>query len=160
MRGTNLAMTRGGLPRPRWDNRDMRPSTSRGATHPWGEQDTPYLEIGGDEEVRALVDSFYDIIEDESPQLRAMLPRKTTGSRQKLYEFLSGWMGGPQLYWEKHGHPRLRMRHFPFSIGDAEAEEWMRCMRKAMDERSVPDDLRSFLDSKLSESALHLRNRV
>jgi hemoglobin len=82
-----------------------------------------------------------------------------TSSRLKLYEFLSGWLGGPQLYQEKRGHPRLRMRHFPFSIGDAEAKEWMRCMEKAMRQRDLPQQLQTFLTERLLESALHLRNQ-
>ncbi|HEX9864041.1 MAG TPA: group II truncated hemoglobin, partial [Acidimicrobiia bacterium] len=102
------------------------------SAHPWGDAPTPYEEIGGDSSVRALVEEFYDIIDAESPRLRAMLPRDTSTSRQKLYEFLSGWLGGPALYMERRGHPRLRLRHMPFDIGTPEAEEWMRCMAKAI----------------------------
>lgn len=137
----------------------MQPS-STSAAHPWGDAETPYVEIGGQGPVKRLVEDFYDIIEAESPDLRAMLPRNTATSREKLYEFLSGWLGGPQLYMEKRGHPRLRMRHFPFSIGDAEAAEWMRCMEKAMDLSGINGHLRSFMTEKLTESALHLRNQA
>lgn len=137
----------------------MKPGPDTSTTHPWGDAETPFVEIGGTDRVRELVEAFYDVIEEQSPHLRAMLPRKTTGSRQKLYEFLTGWLGGPQLYWEKHGHPRLRMRHFPFTIGDAEAAEWMRCMEVAMDRCGVTDPLRAFLTTKLTESAQHLRNQ-
>ncbi len=131
------------------------PSTS----HPWGESESPYLEIGGDAAVRRLVDEFYDIIEAESPVLRAMLPRDTSTSRQKLYEFLSGWMGGPQLYVERRGHPRLRLRHMPFDIGSAEADEWMRCMRKAMSELGAPPAVAAYLDVELGRTAAWMRNR-
>ncbi|HSK07659.1 MAG TPA: globin [Acidimicrobiia bacterium] len=93
--------------------------------HPWGDAATPYHELGGDDAVRALVEAFYDLIEAESPVLRAMLPSNTATSRQKLYEFLSGWLGGPPLYMERRGHPRLRLRHMPFDIGSFEASEWM-----------------------------------
>ena len=127
--------------------------------HPWGPQPTPYEAIGGDVRVRALSDAFYDRIEAESPGLRAMLPRDTSTSRQKLYEFLSGWMGGPQLYIERRGHPRLRMRHFPFTIGEAEANEWARCMELAMDDTGVDGALRSFLSERFHQSAHHVRNR-
>lgn len=137
----------------------MQPSSSTSATHPWGEAETPYVEIGGQDSVKRLVEHFYDTIEAESPALRAMLPRNTATSREKLYEFLTGWLGGPQLYWEKRGHPRLRMRHLPFSIGDEEATEWMRCMEKAMDLSNVTGQLRDFLTTRLTESALHLRNQ-
>jgi hemoglobin len=137
----------------------MRPTSQPSTIHPWGDAATPYEEIGGAESVRELVESFYDIVEAESPILHDMLPADTSVSRAKLYEFMSGWLGGPQLYWEKRGHPRLRMRHFPFSIGDFEAAEWMRCMTAAIDRVSVSPALRSFLVEKLSESAAHMRNR-
>jgi hemoglobin len=128
------------------------------AGHPWGSEESPYLAIGGDAPVRALSDAFYDRIEAESPTLRSMLPRNTATSRQKLYEFLTGWLGGPQLYIEKRGHPRLRMRHFPFTIGEAEAEEWVRCMELAMDDVRVDGPLRAFLSERFRSSAHHLRN--
>jgi hemoglobin len=127
--------------------------------HPWGSSETPYEEIGGDQVVRSLVEKFYDVIEAESPHLRAMLPRDTSTSRQKLYEFLSGWLGGPPLYMERRGHPRLRLRHMPFDIGTPEAVEWMRCMSKAMTAVGVEDRLASFLETELGQAAHGLRNR-
>jgi hemoglobin len=128
-------------------------------THAWGEARTPYDEVGGDVVVRALVEGFYDLIEADSPPLRAMLPRDTSTSRQKLYEFLSGWLGGPPLYMERRGHPRLRLRHMPFDIGTPEAEEWMRCMRKAIASVGTEIRLASFLDRELGQAAQGLRNR-
>jgi hemoglobin len=127
--------------------------------HPWGAAPTPYDEIGGDVAVRSLVETFYDVIESESPHLRAMLPRDTSTSRQKLYEFLSGWMGGPQLYAERRGHPRLRLRHMPFSIGTFEAEEWMRCMLRAMSETGVTAAAAAYFEHELRKTALWMRNR-
>lgn len=127
--------------------------------HPWGDADTPYLELGGDEEVRRLVDTFYDRVDASSPVLRAMLPKNDSGSRTKLYEFLSGWMGGPPLYIEKRGHPRLRMRHLRFPIGTLEIDEWMRCMRDALDECEVTGSLRTFLETRFDESAHWMRNQ-
>ncbi len=109
--------------------------------------------------VRALVDEFYDVIEADSPSLRAMLPAVTTGSRQKLYEYLSGWLGGPPLYTDRRGHPRLRMRHLPFAIGPAEADEWMRCFREALDRIAVDGPIREFLVDKLEPLAQHMVNR-
>jgi hemoglobin len=106
-----------------------------------------------------LVETFYDIIEAESPELRAMLPVKTTGSREKLYEYLSGWLGGPPLYTAKRGHPQLRRRHLPFPIGTPQAEEWMRCMRKALDQTGTTGPIRVFLEEKLEPLALHMVNR-
>lgn len=137
----------------------MQPGRPFKTKHQWGNATNPYEEIGGADELLRLVNRFYDIIEEESPHLRAMLPTDTSVSRAKLFEFLSGWMGGPPLYYEKRGHPKLRMRHFPFSIGDPEAVEWMRCMTKAMEDEEVPDQLRSFLESQFTNTSLHLRNR-
>lgn len=127
--------------------------------NPWGDGETPYDAIGGDRRVRELADTFYDTVDASAPTLRAMLPRDDAVSRDKLYEFLSGWMGGPQLYVEKRGHPRLRMRHFPFAIGVAEVEEWLRCMGEALDALGVDGPLRSFLDERFSHSAHWMRNR-
>jgi hemoglobin len=126
---------------------------------PWGEAATPYEEIGGEDGVRRLVETFYDRVDAESPTLRAMLPRDDTGSRQKLFEFLSGWLGGPQLYIERRGHPRMRLRHLPFAIGTAEAEEWLRCMGDAMDDCGVDGTLRYYLDVRFGQMATHMVNQ-
>ena len=126
---------------------------------PWGEAATPYEEIGGEDGVRRLVETFYDRVDAESPTLRAMLPRDDTGSRQKLFEFLSGWLGGPQLYIERRGHPRMRLRHLPFAIGAAEAQEWLRCMGEAMDDCGFDGPLRRYLDVRFQQMALHMVNQ-
>ncbi|MDQ3782460.1 MAG: group II truncated hemoglobin [Actinomycetota bacterium] len=126
---------------------------------PWGSHATPYEAIGGDAAVRDLVERFYDRIDAAAPTLRAMLPRNDSTSRVKLYEFLSGWLGGPPRYIEKRGHPRLRMRHFPFAIGDDEVAQWLRCMGEALDEVGIDGELREFLDQQFALSAAHLRNR-
>lgn len=105
----------------------------KSAHYPWGDATTPYEEIGGGHRVRELANAFYDVIEEQSPTIRAMLPANTRNTREKFSMYLSGWLGGPPLYEEKWGHPRLRMRHMPFPIGAGEATEWMRCMRTAMD---------------------------
>lgn len=135
------------------------PMSEPTAGRPWGEAETPYEEIGGDATVRAISETFYDIIERESSVLRAMLPADTTGSRRKLYQFLSGWTGGPPLYWEEHGHPRLRMRHAPFPIDAGAAEEWARVMRVAIDSVEMPERAAAFLSQQLSAAATTLVNR-
>ena len=135
----------------------MEPDPSTSAVHPWGAAETPYEELGGADAVRRVVDDFYDRIDAESPSLRAMLPRDDTTSREKLFEFLSGWLGGPRLYEEKRGHPRLRMRHLPFDIGRPEADEWMRCMEAAL--ADVDEPLQSYLVVRLRESADWMINR-
>jgi hemoglobin len=137
----------------------MMPSRPSGAAHPWGDAATPYEEIGGADSVSLLSDAFYDVIEEKSPALRAMLPASTRNTRQKFAMYLSGWLGGPPLYEEKWGHPRLRMRHLPFTIGTTEAEEWMSCMRQAMERVAISEPLRTFLEERFGQLALHMRNQ-
>lgn len=132
--------------------------TLKRAAHPWGDAETPYLQIGGEEGARKLAETFYDVIEKRSPALRAMLPTNTDKTREKFYMYLSGWLGGPPLYEEKWGHPRLRMRHMPFPIGEDEAREWMQCMEHALQIADVGDLLRSFLTERFGQLALHMRN--
>ncbi|MBT8199546.1 MAG: group II truncated hemoglobin [Acidimicrobiia bacterium] len=132
---------------------------SRTTTFPWGEKPTLYEEIGGERIVRQLVERFYDEIDATSPGLRAMHPKDDSGSRRNLFEFLSGWMGGPGLYIERKGHPRLRMRHFPFHIGEREADDWIRCMHTALDSLEIGDAARTFLKERLADSARHVQNR-
>lgn len=127
--------------------------------NPWGDAESPYEGLGGDDGVKALAWAFYDVVEESSPALTAMLPRDTQVSRQKLYEFLSGWTGGPPLYWERRGHPALRMRHGTFPIDRHAAEEWTRCMTEALDRRGVEGDLERFLRRELGRTADQLQNR-
>ena len=108
--------------------------------------------------MRELTDAFYAVIDEGAPVLRAMLPKELSVSSQKLFEFLSGWMGGPALYWERHGHPRLRMRHVRFPIDDHAANEWSRCMDEALERIDVVDPLKAFLSEELGKAAQSLRN--
>ena len=122
---------------------------------------TPYERIGGEAGVRRLVDRFYDLMDTapEAATVRRLHAKSLKASREKLFMFLTGWTGGPQLYVEKHGHPRLRMRHFPFAISTRERDEWLWCMDRALDEQPMPDDVRDFLRGKLHALADHMRNR-
>jgi hemoglobin len=107
-----------------------------------------------------LVDRFYDVMDElpETHALRLMHPEDLTGSRQSLFEFLSGWFGGPSLYIEKKGHPRLRMRHMPFAIGYAERDQWMLCMRTALTEQVADEDFRKGLINAFAQMADHMVN--
>ena len=121
---------------------------------------TPYEALGGADAVRRLVDRFYDLM-DELPEthgLRQLHPDDLAGSRQSLFEFLSGWFGGPPLYIEKKGHPRLRMRHMPFAIGPAERDQWMLCMRTALDEQVSVEALRQGVLNAFVQMADHMVN--
>lgn len=122
--------------------------------------DKPYDHLGEDG-VRRLVDRFYDLMDTlpEAAEVRAMHPRDLRGSREKLFWFLSGWLGGPPLYVERKGHPRLRMRHLPFAVDDAARDQWMLCMNRALDEVVAEPDLRAFLARQLGRVADHMRNR-
>ena len=121
---------------------------------------TPYDALGGADAVRRLVDRFYDLM-DELPEthgLRQLHPTDLTGSRQSLFESLSGWFGGPPLYIEKKGHPRLRMRHMPFAIGPAERDQWMLCMRTAIDEQVGDEALHQGVLNAFVQMADHMVN--
>ncbi|NMG33683.1 globin [Azoarcus sp. TTM-91] len=122
---------------------------------------TPYEQIGGAPVLRALVDRFYDLMdsEPETWELRKMHPEDLGGSREKLFMYLSGWLGGPNLYVERHGQPFLRARHLPFSIGVAERDQWMRCMRQALDDFVSDPHLREKLHAAIAGLANHMRNR-
>lgn len=121
---------------------------------------THYERLGGDAAVRTLVDRFYDLMDTlpEARTVREMHPADLTLSREKLYEFLSGWLGGPALYVEKYGHPRLRARHLHARIGPAERDQWMLCMRGALAETVADDALRRELEQAIGRVAEHMRN--
>lgn len=123
---------------------------------------TPYEMIGGADAVRRLVDRFYDLMdaEEDAAHIRAMHPPTLDSSREKLRLFLTGWLGGPQLYVERFGHPRLRARHLPFPIGEAERDAWVACMDRALDEQEMPDELRTFLKARFQAVADHMRNQA
>ena len=123
---------------------------------------TPYEQLGGEPGVRRLVERFYDIMDSlpEAAGIRAMHARNLKGSREKLFLFLSGWLGGPDLYSPRFGHPRLRARHLPFAIGMAERDQWMLCMKKALAEQDIPPELRDQLERAFAQTANHMRNRA
>jgi len=127
-------------------------------SHGFGPHNTPYDALGGDTGVRALVDTFYDLMASEYPRLKAIHPPDDAESRDKLYEFLSGWLGGPPLYMQKRGHPRLRMRHAPFPIDQRGVDDWLACMGRAMDRREITGPVRAFLDERFAHTANFMRN--
>ena len=120
-----------------------------------------YETIGTEERIRALVDRFYDLMDErpEAANIRALHPADLTGSREKLYLFLVGWMGGPPLYVSKFGHPRLRARHIQFAIGERERDEWLWCMFRAMEDQQVPEPTRSQLRQAFAGLADFMRNK-
>jgi hemoglobin len=122
---------------------------------------TPFERLGGEPAVRALVDHFYDLmdLEPQYAQLRALHPTHLGGSRDKLFWFLCGWLGGPPHYVHRFGHPMLRARHLPFSIGITERDQWMTCMKQAMHELRVDESLAERLAAAFFNTADWMRNR-
>ncbi|HYQ18378.1 MAG TPA: cyanoglobin [Polyangiaceae bacterium] len=124
---------------------------------------TPFERLGGEATVRALVERFYDAMDDHEPELAALHPleagKVSRVSRDRFALFLIGWLGGPQEYMRLHGHPRLRMRHAHVPVTVAMREAWLRSMRVALEDPSVGADSRVFLEQKLSELADFLRNQ-
>jgi len=122
---------------------------------------TPFETMGGEAAVRTLVDRFYDLMDLEPAYagIRALHPGTLDGSRDKLNWFLCGWLGGPDLYVERFGHPRLRARHLPYAIGIRERDQWLACMRQAMTECAVDPALAARLAESFFNTADWMRNR-
>ena len=126
------------------------------------EKSNLYALIGGAEKLREMVDRFYDLmeLEPEFSGIRVLHPSSMESSRDKLFWFLSGWMGGPDLYIEQFGHPRLRARHLPFSIGVSERDQWLRCMAWAMQDVGIDEGLQQHLMTSFYQTADWMRNKV
>ena len=122
--------------------------------------DTPFEWIGGEEKVKGLVERFYDLmdLEPKYAALRATHGTELERARQNLFWFLCGWLGGPQYYTDRFGHPRLRMRHMPFKIGYVERDQWLACMDQAMGEVEVDGKLRERLRESFFQTADWMRN--
>jgi hemoglobin len=122
---------------------------------------TPFSRIGGEPGVRRLVRRFYELMDTlpEAYGIRKLHQADLTSAEEKLFMFLCGWLGGPQLFVQNVGEPRLRARHLPFPIASDEAEQWMLCMRQAMAENIADEALRARLDKALTDLAYHIRNR-
>lgn len=123
----------------------------------------PFELLGGAERVKALVETFYDVMSEREPALAKLHPCEpngavSRGSRDRFALFLIGWLGGPEDYVLQHGHPRLRMRHgrVPVNVGMRDA--WLRCMTAAMEHHGISGDVRTFLDGRFAEVADFLRN--
>ena len=119
-----------------------------------------YLQLGGEAGIHTLVDRFYELMEvlSEARIVRRMHPPSLTGSADSLFKFLSGWLGGPPLFQQERGHPRLRMRHAPFAVSIVERDEWMLCMHQAINEQVDDSALNAKLQRMFSEMADHMIN--
>jgi len=117
--------------------------------------------LGGEPAVRALVDRFYDLMDLEPAYagIRRLHPGTLDGSRDKLHWFLCGWLGGPDLYVQRFGHPRLRARHLPYEIGIAERDQWLACMTQAMQECGIEASVAERLAAAFFNTADWMRNK-
>lgn len=117
--------------------------------------------LGGVEQIRALVERFYDVMDSDpkAANLRAIHAADLTEAREKLFMFLTGWTGGPQLYIERYGHPFLRRRHLPFAIGEEQRDQWMYCMVRAMHDIGVDEEVMRKLAEALWGVADFMRNK-
>lgn len=123
---------------------------------------TPYQIIGEEAGVQKLVDKFYDEM-DSNPKMkliRDLHSKNLDTAREKLFEFLSGWLGGPDLYIQKYGHPRMRARHLPFPIGKQERDQWLVCMRVAMDSLPLPEEWDRQIFMSFYRFASHMMNKT
>lgn len=118
--------------------------------------------IGGEACIQGLVTRFYDLMDLEPAYqiLRAAHGTQLDDARQKLFWFLCGWLGGPQHYEQRFGHPRLRARHMPFKIGLVERDQWLACMDQAMTETQVPPELHTKLTEAFFKTADWMRNQA
>lgn len=120
-----------------------------------------YRQLGGEAALRRLVERFYALM-DQLPQaraIRAMHPADLTQSRERLFMFLSGWLGGPPLYAERHGPPRLRRDHAAFAIDAAARDAWLACMTQALAEQVEDEALRAQLGAAFFKTADFLCNQ-
>lgn len=125
-------------------------------------QQTAYALVGGEAAIRTLVHRFYELMDTlpEAYGIRKLHPADLSTSEQKLFMYLSGWLGGPDLYVQQNGHPRLRARHLPFPIGSSERDQWLLCMRQALDETIFHAPAREGIYEALVGLADHMRNRA
>jgi hemoglobin len=123
--------------------------------------DTAFEWIGGEAKVQELVTRFYDLMDLEPAyaELRAVHGARLDEARQKLFWFLCGWLGGPQHYAERFGHPRLKQRHMPFKVDMVGRDQWLACMDQAMFETGVPEALRAKLKPSFLQTADWMRNQ-
>jgi hemoglobin len=125
------------------------------------EQSNAYDLIGGDKVIWALAQEFYRQMQNrtETQALLALHRAPIAESEQKLYEFLSGWLGGPQLYQQKHGNPALRARHMPFAVDEAMRDQWLICMTAAINQCIKKPEHRQAILEAISTLADHMRNQ-
>ncbi|KHF38829.1 globin domain-containing protein [Halalkalibacter okhensis] len=119
---------------------------------------TPFDALGGEDVLSKLVDTFYRKV-SQHPDLAPLFPNDLTETARKQKQFLTQFLGGPSLYSEEHGHPMLRARHMPFVITSIQAEAWLNCMERAMDDVGIEGVIREYMLERLSMTAHHMVNQ-
>jgi len=122
-----------------------------------GDHISPFEAIGGEKGITALVDTFYSYV-SRHPDLSPIFPNDLTETARKQKQFLTQYLGGPNLYTEEHGHPMLRARHLPFPITPKRAKAWISCMERAMDDTGIRGPIRDFVFERLTLTANHMIN--
>ncbi len=122
---------------------------------------TLYEAIGGDATVHALTHRFYELMDTlpEAARCRAIHPADLTESEEKLYDYLTGYLGGPPIYMQKRGHPMLRRRHMVAEIGPQERDEWFLCFRQALEETVEHEKLREIIWAPIEKLGHHMQNK-
>ncbi|WP_286270776.1 group II truncated hemoglobin [Thalassotalea hakodatensis] len=122
---------------------------------------TPYMLIGQEAGTRALANAFYDEMESNIhlQELLAIHKQPLDDIREKFFQYLSGWLGGPPLYEEIYGHPRLRQRHMHVAVTKKQAELWLLCMNNAVNKTIDNDSLKKHLRQSFTQLALHMVNQ-
>lgn len=125
-------------------------------------ENPPYNILGGEETIRRLAKIFYETMDTipEAWEIRKLHPDDLSGSEDKLFKFLSGWLGGPDLYQQEFGPPMLRRRHLPFPIASRERDQWLLCMQHALDELNITGPIRAHLNQAFASTADHMRNKA
>lgn len=140
---------------------DITTAPAADTAAPTAPRPTPYQIVGGEKMVRRIADRFYDIMDSapEAAGIRALHARDLTAVRERLFEFLSGWLGGPPLYFQRPDHKCIMSAHRPYAIGAAERDAWMMCMRRALEDTGLPADIRGVLEEAFQRLAEAFRNR-
>lgn len=123
---------------------------------------TPYDRVGGEDGLRHLTRRFYELMDSlpEARACRAVHQADLGPAREKLFEYLSYWLGGPPLFVERHGPPMLRARHLHVAIGQDEIEGWIACFRGAWAETVDDPALETWLMPKIEQLAWHMGNKA
>jgi hemoglobin len=122
---------------------------------------TPYELLGGDEGVKRLAYAFYQAMDQlpEAAGIRKMHAQSLSDVSEKLYQYLSGWLGGPGLYQEKFGTVCLTKPHKPYAIGAAERDQWLLCMDKALEDIGASDEVKTMLKQPMFRLAQFISNK-